>query len=187
MPSQRRADALVEICRLALTAGELPVNGGDRPQLVITVPFDVVAGRLQAGSLDTGARLTPAAVRRLACDAKILPAVLDGAGQPLDLGRDRRLITGPLRRALVLRDRGCAFPGCDRPPRWCDGHHITHWVEGGTTSLTNAVLLCGYHHRLVHAGDWRVQLAADGHPEFTPPAWVDPHRRPRRNQYHRRN
>jgi hypothetical protein len=61
--------------------------------------------------------------------------VLSGPSQVLDLGRERRLITGPLRRALVLRDRGCAFPGCDRPPRWCDAHHITHWANGGPTNL----------------------------------------------------
>ena len=73
-------------------------------------------------------------------------------------GRQRRLVTGPLRRALVLRDRGCAFPGCDRPPRWCDAHHIHHWADGGSTSLTNAVLLCGHHHRHVH--QWRVDRPA---------------------------
>jgi hypothetical protein len=184
---QRRADALVEICRLALNTAALPVNGGDRPQLVVTVPYDVLARQLSAGTLDTGARLTAEAVRRLACDAHLLPAVLDGAGVPLDLGRDRRLISGGLRRALVLRDGGCAFPGCDRPPRWCDGHHLKHWVDGGATALVNAVLLCGHHHRLIHAGHWQVHIAADGLPEFTPPAWIDPDRRPRRNQYHRRN
>jgi hypothetical protein len=186
-PAQRRADALVEVCRLALTSGELPVNGGDRPQLVLTVAYDVLAGQLSAGTLDTGARLSAAAVRRLACDARLLPAILDGAGVPLDVGRDRRLIGGPLRRALTLRDGGCAFPGCDRPPRWCDGHHITHWADGGTTALTNAVLLCAHHHRLIHAGHWQLHIAADGLPTFTPPAWIDPHQRPRRNQYHRRN
>ncbi|WP_370469228.1 HNH endonuclease signature motif containing protein [Micromonospora profundi] len=104
----------------------------------------------------------------------------------MDLGRQRRLITGPLRRALVLRDRGCAFPGCDRPPRWCDAHHIHHWADGGPTTLTNAVLLCGHHHRHLHHTDWNVRLTADGHPEFIPPTWLDPTHIPRRNHYHRR-
>ena len=185
-PGQRRHDALGEICRLVLTTGQLPDNGGDRPQIVVTTAYDSLTGRLAAGTLDTGHRLSPAAVRRLACDAQILPAVLDGAGQPLDVGRQRRLITGAVRRALVLRDRGCAFPGCDRPARWADGHHITHWADGGPTALHNAVLLCGYHHRVIHHGDWTVRLAADGHPEFLPPAWLDPDRTPRRNHYHRR-
>ncbi|MET8366410.1 MULTISPECIES: DUF222 domain-containing protein [unclassified Micromonospora] len=184
---QRRHDALADVCRLALRTGELPEHGGDPTQVVITTGYDGLTRQLGAGALDTGLQLTPEAVRRLACDAAILPAVLGGVGQPLDVGRQRRLITGPLRRALVLRDRGCAFPGCDRPPRWCDGHHIRHWADGGDTSLDNAVLLCGHHHQHVHRGDWTVHLGGDGHPEFTPPAWLDPEQLPRRNHYHRRN
>ncbi|MFG3554475.1 DUF222 domain-containing protein [Micromonospora sp. NPDC047557] len=185
-PGQRRHDALADVCRLALRTGELPEHGGDPTQVVITTGYDGLTRQLGAGALDTGLQLTPEAVRRLACDAAVLPAVLGGAGQPLDVGRQRRLITGPLRRALVLRDRGCAFPGCDRPPRWCDAHHIRHWADGGDTSLDNAVLLCGHHHRHVHRGDWAVRLGGDGHPEFIPPAWLDPDQLPRRNHYHRR-
>ena len=185
-PGQRRADALGEICRLALRTGHLPDSGGDRPQLVVTVPLDALINGVRAGALETGARLTPGAVRRLACDAAVLPAVLGGNSQVLDVGRQRRLFTGPLRRALVLRDGGCAFPGCDRPPRWCDGHHVRHWADGGATALDNAVLLCGHHHRLIHRGDWTVRIAPDGHPDFLPPRWLDPRRTPRRNLYHRR-
>ncbi|WP_433128451.1 DUF222 domain-containing protein [Micromonospora sp. CA-240977] len=185
-PGQRRADALGEICRLALRTGQLPDSGGDRPQLVVTVSLDDLVNGVRAGTLETGARLTPGAVRRLACDANLLPAVLGGNSQVLDVGRQRRLFTGPLRRALVLRDGGCAFPGCDRPPRWCDGHHVRHWADGGATALSNAVLLCGYHHRFVHRGDWTVRIAADGRPEFLPPRWLDPLRTPRRNLYHQR-
>ncbi len=185
---QRRADALVEVCRMVLAGGRLPDNGGDRPQVVVTVPFDPLRRAFGAGVIDTGDRLSADAARRLACDARILPAVLDGAGQPLDLGRERRLFTGPLRRALVLRDGGCAFPGCDRPPRWCDGHHVVHWADGGATSLANAVLLCGHHHRLIHdaRAGWSVHIGADGRPAFVPPAWVDARRIPRRNAFHRR-
>ncbi|RAO52345.1 HNH endonuclease signature motif containing protein [Micromonospora saelicesensis] len=185
-PGQRRADALGEICRLALRTGQLPDNGGDRPQLVVTVSLEELVKGVRAGTLETGTRLTPGAVRRLACDAGVLPVVLDGNSQVMDVGRQRRLFTGPLRRALVLRDVGCAFPGCDRPPRWCDGHHIRHWADGGMTALGNAVLLCGYHHRFIHRGDWTVRLAADGRPEFLPPSWLDPLRTPRRNLYHLR-
>ncbi|NUT34395.1 MAG: HNH endonuclease, partial [Hamadaea sp.] len=97
----------------------------------------------------------------------------------------RRLIDGPLSRALVLRDRGCAFPGCDRPARWCHGHHIDSWADGAPTSLANSVLLCGHHHREIHHGHWQVRIAADGHPEFTPPTYVDPARKPIRNTLHR--
>ncbi|MET8278812.1 DUF222 domain-containing protein [Micromonospora sp. NPDC005174] len=185
-PGQRRADALGEICRLTLRTGHLPDNGGDRPQLVVTMSLDALVNGVGAGTLETGARLTPGAVRRLACDAAVLPAVLNGNSQILDVGRQRRLFTGPLRRALVLRDGGCAFPGCDRPPRWCDGHHVRHWADGGATTLGNGVLLCGHHHRVLHQDDWIVRIASDGQPEFLPPAWLDPARTPRRNLYHRR-
>ncbi|HEV7963586.1 MAG TPA: HNH endonuclease signature motif containing protein, partial [Actinoplanes sp.] len=137
-------------------------------------------------SLDTGERLTPAAARRLACDAQILPLVLGSPTQVLDAGRSRRLATGPLRRALILRDGGCAFPTCDRPPRWCNSHHITHWADGGPTDRDNLVLLCGHHHRLIHHDDWTVQMGADRLPQFLPPAHIDPTRRPRRNIFHQR-
>ncbi|WP_328651169.1 HNH endonuclease [Micromonospora sp. NBC_00330] len=183
---QRRHDAFAEICRLTLRTGQLPDHGGDSAQIVVTTSYDGLTRQLSSGTLDTGLSLTPEAVRRLACDATLLPVVLGGTGQVLDVGRQRRLITGPLRRALVLRDRGCAFPGCDRPPRWCHAHHIHHWADGGTTSLANAVLLCGHHHRHLHHSDWTVQLGHDGHPEFVPPAWLDPEQLPRRNHYHRR-
>ncbi|WP_347403509.1 DUF222 domain-containing protein [Micromonospora sp. WMMD967] len=185
-PGQRRHAAVADVCRLALRTGELPENGGDLAQVVLTTSYDGLARQVGTGTLDSGLQLSAEAVRRLACDARILPAVLDGNGQVLDVGRQRRLITGSLRRALVLRDRGCAFPGCDRPPRWCDGHHIRHWADGGDTSLDNAVLLCGHHHRHLHHGDWAVRLGGDGHPEFVPPAWLDPEQLPRRNTYHRR-
>lgn len=185
-PGQRRHDALADVCRLALRTGELPTHGGEPAQIVVTTGYDSLSQQLGVGALDTGLALTPQTVRRLACDAAILPAVLGGNGQPLDVGRQRRLVNGPLRRALVLRDRGCAFPGCDRPPRWCDAHHIQHWSDGGSTSLTNAVLLCGYHHRHVHKGGWTVSLGSDGRPMFVPPAWLDPNQIPRHNHYHRR-
>jgi hypothetical protein len=185
-PAQRRADALVEVCDLATRTEQLPDNGGQRPHVVVTVPYDPLHQQLGIGMLDTGGRLSPAQVRQLARDAKLIPAVLGGDGRVLDLGRGRRLITGALRRALEIRDRGCAFPGCDRPPRWCDGHHIRAWVDGGPTTLDNSVLLCGFHHRIIHHGNWIVRLAANGLPEFIAPAYVDPRQQPRRNLYHHR-
>ena len=139
------------------------------------------------GWLDTGAPISVAEARRLACDAQILPAVLNGDSLPLDLGRARRLFTGPLRRALILRDGGCSFPGCDRPARWSEGHHLTPWAAGGTTALSNACLICRRHHRLLHNNSgWHVRLGPDGYPEFLPPAILDPERRPQRNTFHRR-
>jgi hypothetical protein len=191
-PGQRRADALTEVCRLALATTDLPANGGDRPQLIVTVAYDPLARQVAAGMADTGQTLTPGQVRRLACDARVLPAVLGGDGEVLELGRSRRLFTGPVRRALTLRDGGCAFPGCDRPPRWCDAHHLRSWLAGGSTDVDNGVLLCGYHHRLIHrqtadpANRWTVRLGPDRRPEFLPPTHLDPARRPRRNRYHPR-
>jgi hypothetical protein len=186
-PAQRRVDALVEVCRLAGACGELPDNGGDRPQVVVTIDFESLRDQVGAGTFDDGSHLSPAAARRLACDAGIIPAVLGTASQTLDVGRQTRLATGPLRRALVLRDNGCAFPGCDRPPRWTDAHHIVHWSNGGPTDLGNLVLICGHHHRLIHHSDWQVRInPKDGLPEFTPPAYIDADQRPRRNRCHRR-
>ncbi|GLY00587.1 HNH endonuclease signature motif containing protein [Actinoplanes sp. NBRC 101535] len=187
-PEQRRADALVEICRGMLAGGTLPENGGDRPQVTVTAAFDVLKGELTSGVLDDGEPVSASTVRRMACDARLLPLVMDGPGQVLDAGRTRRLVSGSLRQALVARDRGCTFPGCDRPSRWCDGHHVRPWSEGGTTDLGNVTLLCGYHHRVVHDANsgWEVRMGDDGHPEFLPPPHLDPARRPRRNQFHRR-
>jgi hypothetical protein len=185
-PAARRADALVEACRLALASGGLPPTGGIPPQLTVTVGWDALRRGVGVGELDTGGHLAPATVRRLACEAQILPAVLGTAGVPIDLGRTRRLFTGAARQAVLLRDHGCAFPGCDRPERWTVVHHIKHWIDGGATDLDNAVALCGHHHRVVHAGAWTVRLGRDRRPEFVPPASIDATQRPRRNPYHQR-
>jgi Domain of unknown function (DUF222)/HNH endonuclease len=168
-------------------AASYPDNGGDRPQVVVTIDYDKLREQVGAATFDDGAHLSAAAARRLACDAGIIPAVLGTASQVLDLGRQSRLATGALRRALVLRDRGCVFPGCDRPPRWTNAHHIQHWSHGGETNLGNLMLLCGYHHRLIHHSEWQARInPKDGLPEFIPPAYIDPDQRSRRNQYHRR-
>jgi Domain of unknown function (DUF222) len=135
-PAQRRADALVEVCRLVLRTGDLPASGGEPPQLAVTVAYDPLARRLGVGRLDGGERVSPTAARRIACDAQILPFVMGGSGQVLDAGRARRLATGPLRRALVVRDRGCAFPDCDRQPRGTDAHHVSAWTAGGVRAWT---------------------------------------------------
>jgi hypothetical protein len=143
---QRMADALVEVAERALAHGNLPDTAGQRPQLLITLDHDQLAAGVGAGTLTNGNQLSPAAVRRLACGAGIIPAVLGSTGQVLDLGRSARTATPAQRRALALRDGGCAFPGCERPPGWTDAHHIQHWNHLGPTDLENLVLLCGYHH-----------------------------------------
>jgi hypothetical protein len=110
--------------------------------------------------------------------------LLNSAGVPLDVGRAIRVFTRELRRAVEIRDVGCAFPGCARPASWCNVHHIVHWAHGGSTSLDNGVLLCHAHPTVIHRGEWTVRLGDDRRPEFTPPAWVDPVRRPRTNSLH---
>ena len=94
--------------------------------------------------------LGPETVRKLACDGAVVPAVLGADGEVLHLGRRRRLFTSAQVRALWLRDRHCTFPGCTIPATWADAHHLRHWVDGGPTDLTNAALLCGRHHTIVH-------------------------------------
>jgi hypothetical protein len=185
-PGQRYADAFVELCRRQLASGDLPKQGGDKPQVVITIDLAKLRDGVGSGLLDTGDTLSPEVVRKLACDAKIIPALLGTDGQPLDLGRSARTFTPAQRRALALRDgHGCAFPGCDRPMAWCDAHHIRHWIDGGATDLSNGVLLCCYHHTLIHQGDWLVRMAGDHRPEFIPPSWIDRERKPLRSHLHR--
>jgi hypothetical protein len=154
---------------------------------VVSTRFDVLVQALTGANVDNGDRITAQTVRRLACEAGIVPCVLDTTGVPLDLGRTHRLVPAPLRTALHERDRGCAFPACDRPARWTDAHHVVHWSMGGPTCLDNLVLLCPFHHGKVHApDDWTVFIAPDGLPTFIPPKHVDPLQRPQRNKYHRR-
>ncbi|WP_082772449.1 HNH endonuclease signature motif containing protein [Actinoplanes sp. TFC3] len=186
--AQQRADALIDVCRLALRTGELPDNGGEPPQLALTATVDAVTGTVGIGTLDTGERVSAETVRRLACDAQVASFLLDGVGQILYAGRKRRKATGPLRRAVLVRDGGCAFPDCDSPPRWCSVHHILSWCDGGTSDLPNLVALCSRHHKLIHdeSSGWQVRTGADRLPEFLPPAWMDPARTPRRNVFHPR-
>lgn len=180
---QRLADGFVEAFRRVSLDGGLPQSGGDRPRALVTVGLDHLRCGAGVGTLvDSGDQLSVTALRQLCCDAQVIPAVLDGAGQPLDLGRARRTFDGPLRLAVIARDQGCVHPGCTRPARWCDVHHIKAWWAGGTTCLANGVLLCGFHHKIYDAGTWRLQMAPDGIPEAIPPPWIDPRGRPRRHE-----
>jgi hypothetical protein len=102
----------------------------------------------------------------------------------LDVGRKHRFVTPGQRRALYLRDRGCTFPGCHHTPQRCDAHHLTSWIDGGPTDLPNLTLLCGRHHRLIHHSTWKIRMTPNGKPNFIPPDYLDPHRKPRRNTLH---
>jgi len=110
--------------------------------------------RARAGTTMTGKLLAPETVRRMACDATIIPVVLGTDSEVLDVGRAKRLFTPGMLHALWLRDKGCTIPGCWAPPFWADAHHIVHWADGGPTALTNAALLCGRHHTLAHQRGW---------------------------------
>ena len=146
----RRADALLEIIGRGVAAPE-GVTRSPRTTLVVTMSLDALTDSLRGvGLLDTDAALSPGAVRRLACEAGIVPMVLGGRSEVLDLGYSQRLFSPAQRRALAVRDGGCSYPGCTVPPMWCEAHHVTHWLHGGPTDVSNGALLCGRHHTVVH-------------------------------------
>jgi hypothetical protein len=164
-PAQRRADALVEICRQFLDRGDRPAVGGERPHLTVTVPVQVLAaGSDEPAELDHAGPVPATVARRLACDGSLMRVVLSGRSEPLDVGRRTPVVPPALRRAVIVRDRYCRFGACDRPPSWCDVHHVVPWSEGGPTSLDNLTLLCRRHHRAVHPpGGFRLVMM-DGRP-----------------------
>ncbi len=151
---QRRGEALVEICRRAATAGgHAPVT--TKAAVFVTVDLQDLQARCGAGSTLSGQLLAIETIRRIACDALIIPAVLGTHSEVLDVGRAKRLFTPAMLRAMWVRDKGCTIIGCTAPPQWADAHHIIHWVDGGETSLLNGALLCGRHHTIAHQKGWR--------------------------------
>ncbi|GAA4886990.1 HNH endonuclease signature motif containing protein [Actinomycetospora straminea] len=159
-------------------ASREPVVGPGRALLTITIDHRWLRAAIGHGTLDSGVAVDVDTVRRWACDAGIVPVVLGSRSEPLDVGRLSYTVPEAIRRALVLRDGGCAFPGCTRRPCRCHAHHVEHWQDGGPTALENLTLLCRFHHQLVHHGHWTVAIV-DGLPWFTPPSWIDPDRQPR--------
>lgn len=167
-PSQRRADALGELCRRWLDSTDRPSVAGERPHVVVTIDLESLEGRVgRRCELEDVGAITPETARRWACDASVTRVITDARSQPLDVGRKSKVVPAPIRRAVAVRDRGCRFPGCDRPQGWCDAHHVRHWADGGETALENLILLCRPHHRTIHRG-FRVEMA-DGRPVFTRP------------------
>ena len=164
---QKRADALGLVAESALK-GELD-NGtrGDRFQVVVHVDAEALEDPDQPGQsvLEDGIRVSAETSRRLACDAAKVVMTHSPDGSVLDVGRKTRSVPPALRRALTHRDRSCRFPGCGL--KFCDAHHIEHWAEGGRTKLDNLLLLCRFHHRLVHEGGIRVKMLPDGAPRFS--------------------
>ncbi len=179
----RFLDAFVEACRRLTRTDQLPQSHGTRPRLNLTIDYTSLRDSVGTGTAETGESLSPAAVRRLACDADLIPMVLGSNSEILDVGRAHRLVTATIWTALLVRDRHCTFPGCTRPPIACDAHHLTHWLDGGRTSLDNLALLCRTHHTTIHNTPWQIRLnPIDKKPEFLPPTTLDPQRKPLRHR-----
>ena len=170
-PRQRRADALVELARRLLDGGQLPAVGGQKPHLVVTV--DVATLNKLPGSpaaeLEWAQPIPAETARRLACDCSITPVFRGVESHQVEAGHTGRAIPAPMKRALVARDKGCRFPGCDRPPAWTDGHHLEHWADGNPTLPWNLVLLCRRHHYRVHEEGWRLGWGTSGELIAQPP------------------
>jgi hypothetical protein len=160
--ARRRADALLEVVGRGV-AGGTTLPGGVKAQVVVTIPLaDLEEQVVGAGLTATGELMSPGAVRRLACDAHLIPMVLGGRGEVLDLGRAARLFTPAQRRAVAHRDGHCTYPGCTRDSSWCDVHHLRWWSRDGPTDVANAALLCERHHTLVHQRDLVGTVDANG-------------------------
>jgi hypothetical protein len=168
---QQRADALVDLIELARSHDLLPVTGGNRPEILVHATVGALTdAQADPATLDSGHALTPGALDRLGCDARFRRLLVDPVGVPLDLGRATRLVPPALRKHVALRDGGCRYPGCPRPAAYCEAHHAVYWRHGGTTSADNLVLLCRYHHHLVHDRHHDLKLQPDGTVKVTTPA-----------------
>jgi hypothetical protein len=180
---QRRHDALLDTGRRLLNSGGLPDCGGAAATILLTATWaDFTTG---VGLARTGhGELWPmGALRRLADGAEVVTVLEDPLDGIIAFGTTRRLASPGQRRALTARDGGCSFPGCTVPAAWTEAHHVIPWLAGGRTDLDNLCLVCGYHHREFEKRGWQVDIV-DGHPEWTPPAWLDPDQQPRRNTAH---
>jgi hypothetical protein len=155
---QRYADALVELCAHRLDQGEIPQTASQRAHLQVTTTLETLADLVgaPAGEIEFAGLVAAPTVQRLACDATITRVLVNAASQVIDVGRTERVVQGATRRALNARDRGCRWPGCDRPASWTVAHHVRQWGGGqfGATDLPNLVLVCRHHHWLVHEGGW---------------------------------
>jgi hypothetical protein len=182
--AQRRADAIGLVAERALAAGfsqngassetdpDAPLSGtrAERYQVLLHVDSDTLAedgSGLGRSEFEDGTRVSAETSRRLACDASVVPIRHGNGANDLSVGRKTRTVSPALRRALEVRDRGCRFPGCGL--RFTDAHHVKHWADGGETSLSNLVLLCSFHHRLVHEEKWWVEWWGKGQLAFIDP------------------
>ena len=168
-----------------LPADAMPQHGGLAATVTIDVDIQALRDQIGAATLSTGDLMSAAQARRFACNANLLPIVLDGKSRILDQGQSQRLFDKNQRIALAKRDRGCVWMGCDRPPAWCEAHHPDPWSNGGPTDLANGALFCFFHHHLLHSGEWECRMAsvANGQlcPEVIPPKMIDSLQKPMRH------
>jgi hypothetical protein len=167
--SQRMHDAHAELVHHAMDQGTLPRRNGVRPHVTVTTTLEALKGEVGVppSDLEFGLPISSKTMERIACDCSI-SRVLLADSMVMDVGRATRVTSTPRRRALIVRDKGCRFPGCDRPVNWTNPHHIIFWARGGPNSIANEVLVCFYHHRLVHEGGWQV-IKAGREFRFLPP------------------
>lgn len=144
-----------------LPEGLLPSNAGITAKIVVTTTVDQLRSGLGAATLDTGTEISAGQLRRLACQAGVIPMVLDGASQPLDVGREQRLHPKHQRVAIAARDGCCVIEGCDMPAAFSEFHHLTAWEDGGNTSVEDGIMVCPYHHHRIHDPTWRLQATGD--------------------------
>jgi hypothetical protein len=189
---QRRHDAVEAIVDRLLRSADLPEAGGIPTTVVIVMSYaDYVTARGDTGTSQAahgrgegvarfadGSQVAASTALRWADQAEVAWCVTTPQGAVLDLYRTRRIASPSQTVALIARDGGCSFPGCDTPPSWCERHHIVAWQDGGATNLDNLTLVCRYHHRHFETGGWTCQMNADGLPVWIPPRWVDRQRRP---------
>ena len=165
-PATRRADALVDVCRFFLQHQTTRPGGRHRPHVNVIIEADDLYRARQA-RYESGAPASETVAAQMLCDSVMHRLLVEPKGAILDYGRATRTISAPLWSALVARDQGCRFPGCDRPARWSEAHHVVWFSEGGETSIDNLVLLCSRHHHLLHRRRWRAKLLPDGTFEVT--------------------
>lgn len=177
---QLALDTLVQLVDLGTRADRGALLGVRRPAVqVIVAERDLRSGRGVARLEGQTAAVSVDTAQRQACDAGIVPILFDDEGQAVNVGRDLRLFTERQRKGLAARDGGCRFGDCDRPPSWCEAHHIHPWAaEGGRTDIADGILLCRHHHLLLHNAGWRV-LRRGAEYTFVPPPEIDPMQRPR--------
>ncbi len=161
---RRMADALIDLSMHALDNGLVPQSASQRTHLQVTTSLETLLALdgAPAAELEFSLPISSKTVERLACDCSVTRILLGSDSMVIDVGRAKRVISGPQRKALNARDRGCVWPGCERPPSWTSGHHIVHWLHGGGGDLKDLTLLCYRHHWMVHEGNWQIVRGDDG-------------------------